>query len=178
MMLLMRSPMACTITTMSGNPNHLLYEAPGYSNDIQEVLMRVRFKTLVVSGQNAIFGAVVGANPDDAHPGAGNNALFCNTSTFGASVEGPHVQFLNDFVAWGPAIPNFAPQFNTWYWLRLRQTSSSTAAGPNLFAKAWLDDGTEAETNDWQVSWSQGDRMGFAGIKGPSSSAETDADVD
>ena len=60
----------------------------------------------------------------------------------------------------------------------LRQSGSDTTAGPNLLAKAWLADGTESEPADWQLTWAQGGRTGFAGIKGPSEGAETDVEAD
>ncbi|MCL5097647.1 MAG: hypothetical protein M1608_08985 [Candidatus Omnitrophica bacterium] len=163
------------ITTLAGNPNHLLYEATGYSSEAQEVLLRMRFRTLAEPAANAIVGAAVGANPDDTHPGAGINFLLSNTY---APTTGMHAQMLNDYIAWGPVVPNFVPQANTWYWLRLRQTSTNTAAGPNIFAKAWLADGTQPEPADWQINWAQAGRAGFAGIKGPSDNGETDVDVD
>jgi hypothetical protein len=110
----------------------------------------------------------VGSDPNASHPGEGINF------TFGMSMG---CRFLDDYRAWGPQVPNFKWQLNTWYWLRLSQTGNSTDQGSNIFAKVWLADGTEPEPADWQLSWARADRTGLAGIQGPSGGAE-DVEVD
>ena len=101
--------------------------------------------------------------------------LHFRNSDFGQN--GTRFRLLDDFRAWGPAIQtNWTT--NAWFWLRLRQTGSSTAAGDNLKAKVWLGDGTVLEPSDWQASWRRSDRTGFAGITGSSGGGNEEFQVD
>ena len=53
---------ALHVASAGGNPNHLLYELPGYSNTVQEVLARVRV-TSFGSGDGCRGGVAVGVPP-------------------------------------------------------------------------------------------------------------------
>ncbi|MCL5098415.1 MAG: immunoglobulin domain-containing protein [Candidatus Omnitrophica bacterium] len=154
------------VTGMPDDPNHLLYTAPGYSNDTQEVLARIKMNVYTTGDSRA--GVAVASDPNLEHPGAGINLLFVNNN----------FQLLNDYVAWGPTGPAAWQGWKTneWYWMRLRQSSSSGAN--NISAKVWLADGTVPEPTDWQSTWTQNGRTGYAGIEGPSNGAETDYEVD
>ncbi len=83
---------------------------------------------------------------------------------------------LDDLVAWGLTQP-FVWQLNTWYWIRLRQEPNATSQGGvnDVFAKAWLADGTQAEPANWQLTWdytpAKPVRTGFAGITASSGGA-------
>jgi hypothetical protein len=150
-----------SITTMSPNPNHLLYKpATPYDDSTQEVLARIRVKALDPNN-DALVGPAVGCNPNDpgGHPGAGINFMLTG--------QGPSAILLNDYIVWGPVVPGFTPALNTWYWLRLRQEGANTAAEANIRAKVWLADGTEPEPANWQQTWAQANRAGLAGIKAP-----------
>ncbi|MCI0538315.1 MAG: immunoglobulin domain-containing protein, partial [Verrucomicrobiales bacterium] len=149
-----------TVTATVSDPNHLLYMAPGYSGSAQEVLARIRIKTFG-AGDYPRGGIGVGVNGDT---GQGIEMHFRN-SDFGQ--DGTRFRLLDDLRAWGPAIET-KWTFNTWFWVRLRQTGSTTEAGPNISAKAWLGDGTAAEPAEWQATWGRAERTGFAGITGSS----------
>ena len=91
------------VTTMSPNPNHLLYKpATPYDNSTQEVLVRIRYKHLNADN-NALIGPAVGCNPNDpgGHPGAGINIML--------SGQGPSAVLLNDYIEWGPVRPELHP---------------------------------------------------------------------
>jgi hypothetical protein len=162
------------VPTIPDDPNHLLYQAPGYDDAAQEVLARIKINAFTAGGGSRA-GVAVASNPQATHPGEAINLLFIDFDLGG--VAGPQFRLLNDWVAWGPTPP---PEWrswrtNTWYWLRLRQTSSTGAN--NISGKVWLGDGTVPEPAQWQLTWTQAGRTGFAGIQGPSGGA-TDFEVD
>jgi hypothetical protein len=158
------------VTATTGDPNHLLYTAPGYNDSVQEVLARIRVKSFGI-GDNPRGGIGVGVSPDN---GQGIELHFRNSDF---SQAGTRFRLLDDFRAWGPAIQtNWAT--NAWFWLRLRQSGSGTAAGDNLKAKVWLGDGSVSEPSDWQASWRRADRTGFAGITGSSGGGNEEFEVD
>lgn len=160
-------------TTSAGDPNHLLYEASGYNDAEQEVLARIRFITFT-GGANPRGGISVGINPDSSQ---GNNFMFRDWNNQAIDGQTRHLRLLDDFRAWGPGTPVDWKE-NTWYWLRLRQTASSTASGNNIQGKVWLADGTVSEPADWQLSWGRNDRGGFAGIAGSSGGGTEEFEVD
>ena len=179
-----------------GDPNHLLFEAPGYNAATQEVLVRIRVTAMpALAGSGARAGVGVGCDPatTQGQPGSGINwhltdldgRVELNTD----DIVGRQARMLNDYVVWGPGFTNtVAPfdipwQMNQWYWLRLRQEGTDTSAGNNIFAKVWLADGSEAEPVDWQLQWAQPTgnnvpRAGFAGLTGPTQNILTYVEVD
>jgi hypothetical protein len=153
------------VTPATGDPNHLLYEMPGYNDAIQEVLARVRVLSYG-SGDLVRGGVAVAVNPSTTR---GINYLFRENTSDNQSAL--HLAFLDDLVAWGP-VQNFVWQTNTWYWMRLRQDPNGTDA---VFGKIWLGDGTQAEPANWQLTWnytsSEPELTGFAGITASSGGA-------
>ncbi len=164
------------VASATGDPNHLLYEAPGYDGSTQEVLLRIRIASFG-SGDGVRGGAAVGVDPASSQ---GINYHFRNASDGQASI---HMAFLNDAIVWGP-VQNFVWQANTWYWMRLRQEPDAAAQGGlnDVFAKLWPADGTVAEPTGWQLLWDYASvgtvRAGFAGIAASSSGGLLDFDVD
>ena len=157
------------VLTATGDPNHLLYEASGYDNKLQEVLARVRVISFG-SGDYVRGGVGVAVNPASNQ---GINYLFRDNTTDGQTAN--HLAFLDDLVAWGPA-ENFVWQPNTWYWLRLRHEPNAVSQGGinDVFGKIWLADGTQPEPANWQLTWNYNSayatRTGYAGITASSGS--------
>jgi hypothetical protein len=158
------------VNSATGDPNHLLYELPGYNDSIQEVLARIR--VLSYGAGDLVRGGVgVGVNPSTTQ---GINYLFRENTSDGETAL--HLAFLNDLVAWGP-VQNFIWQTNTWYWMRLRQEPNAPSLGGvnDVFGKIWLGDGTQAEPASWQLTWDytpgEAERTGFAGITASSGGA-------
>jgi hypothetical protein len=160
------------ITVTDGDPNHLLYEAPGYSDAAQEVLARMR-ATSFGTGDFPRGGVAVGVDGDT---GEGINLHFRDSNQDG--VSGRQFKLLDDKRAWGPAGLPIRFEDNAWFWLRLRQTGSDSAEGPNIFAKVWPADGNTPEPDDWQMSWSRDGRVGFAGLAGNSGGTVGEFEVD
>ncbi len=146
------------VAPANGDPNHLLYELPGYNNSTQEVLVRMRVKRFG-TGAYPRGGVAVGVSATDSR---GINFSFRDDA-------GRNMAFLNDFLAWGTS-QSFGWQTNVWYWLRLRQEVNAPTQGgaDDVFAKIWLADGSVPEPANWQLSWNYspalGTRNGFAGI--------------
>jgi CotH protein/lamin tail-like protein/Ig-like domain-containing protein/chitobiase/beta-hexosaminidase-like protein len=165
------------VTSASGDPNHLLYELPGYSNTVQEVLARIRIVNFG-TGDAARAGVAVGVDPVSSQ---GINYLFRTSSSEGQT--GNHTAFLDDARAWGPG-QNFVWQTNVWYWMRLRQEPNAVSQGGvnDVFAKIWLADGSVAEPANWQLVWdytpSRSTRTGYAGITASSLGGLAEFDVD
>ncbi len=165
------------ITSATGDPNHLLYEFPGYDDSAQEVLARIRVLNFG-SGDPVRGGVGVGVDPVSNQ---GINSLFRNNNSEGQT--GNHLAFLDDLVAWGPG-QNFVWQPNTWYWLRVRHEPNSASQGGanDVFEKIWLADGSVAEPANWQLTWdytpAYSARTGYAGITASSSGGVFQFDVD
>jgi hypothetical protein len=165
------------VTSASGDPNHLLYELPGYDDTIQEVLARIRVGNFG-SGDAVRGGVAVAVDPASSQ---GINYLFRNSSSEGQA--GDHLSFLDDLVAWGPG-QSFVWQPNTWYWLRLRQEPNAATQGTinDVFARIWLGDGSVPEPNGWQLVWNYTPayptRAGFGGITASSTGGTFEFDVD
>jgi len=157
------------VAPAGGDPNHLLYELPGYDNSNQEVLVRLRVLSYG-SGDLVRGGVGVGVDPTTT---VGINYLFRENTSDGQSAL--HLAFLDDLAAWGP-VQSFAWQTNTWYWMRLRQELNAASQGGvnDVFGKIWLGDGSQAEPASWQLTWDytsgQVPRAGFAGITASSGS--------
>jgi hypothetical protein len=163
------------VTVLGDSPGldtHLLYQAPGYDAEAQEVLARIRI-TAFGAGDAPRCGISVAA---DAESSQGINLHFRDQDQDG--VLGRQFKFLDDRRAWGPPGLDINWVNGSWYWLRLRQTSSDTAAGPNIQAKVWSADGTVSEPADWQMTWSRAGRLGFAGIVGSSIGGLSEFEVD
>ena len=160
----------------TGDPNHLLFELPGYDDSVQEVLARVRVLSFG-SGDFVRGGVGVAVDPASS---LGINYLFRDNTTDGFTTQ--HLALLDDMQAWGP-FENFVWQLNTWYWIRLRHEPNAASQGGvnDVFAKIWLADGSQAEPANWQLSWDYTPtnplRTGFAGITA-SSGGSFQFDVD
>lgn len=165
------------VTTMNTNPSHLLYEGAAYDGAVQEVLARMRIVT-TASGPNPMAGIAVGADPSAAHAGEAINCIFILDPGDCLGAAGPVVRLIDDWRAWGPAVPDFFWKPDVWYWVRLKQTGSIPVGDPNIYAKIWRADGTEPEPNDWQMEWAREGRTGLAGICGPHDNAPAAYDID
>ena len=155
--------------TMSGNPVHLLYEGGiPYNSTTQEVLMRIRVRTLPYdTSANNIAGVAAAVNTNFVVDSGVNWMITADNSglTYGA-------EYLYDEVAYTGAY-SFAWQSNTWYWLRLNMNGSASANDGqtgSFSAKIWAADGLTAEPASWQSTFthaanSGGNLFGFAGIK-------------
>jgi hypothetical protein len=166
---------ALHVGSASGDPNHLLYELPGYDSTVQEVLARIRIVNFG-SGDSVRGGVAAVVDPNSTQ---GINYLFRSGASEGQN--GTHMAFLNDMIAWGPG-QAFSWQANTWYWVRLRHEPDATSQGgaDDVFGKIWLGDGTVPEPAGWDMTWDYGaggGRTGFAGITA-SSGGTLDFDVD
>ena len=162
------------VVSAVGDPNHLLYAAPGYDRTTQEVLARIRI-TRFGEGDEARGGVAVGV---DASSSQGINLHFRNVNSEGQS--GHHTSFLDDLRAWGPGY-GFGWLENTWYWLRLRQEPDAPAQGAitHAFGKIWPADGSAAEPAAWETfDYSDSVRTGFAGIAAGSSGGISEFEVD
>src|SRR5436305_4008462 len=136
------------VASATGDPNHLLYELPGYDNTVQEVLARVRVSSY---GLGDLVRGGIGVAVDPAST-QGINYLLRDSTTDGQSAD--HLALLDDRVVWGP-VQTFLWLPNTWYWMRLRhEPNASSQGGVNdVFAKIWLGDGSQPEPVGWQLSW-------------------------
>ncbi|MHB9078604.1 MAG: Ig-like domain-containing domain [Pirellulaceae bacterium] len=165
------------VTTMDTNPSHLLYAAAGYDHAVQEVLARIRIKQIAL-GAHPTAGISVACSPETAHAGEAINFIFLQDPGDTLGVSGPVLRLVDDWRAWGPAVPEFTWATDNWYWMRLSQTVSSAAHDANIHAKVWRADGTEPEPATWQVEWARADRTGLAGIRGPHDGGPTAFEVD
>ncbi len=158
-----------TVSTMQGDPNHLLYEAPGYSSETQEVLARIKINS---HGEGSRAGIAIGGSPTAAHPGEALNLVFVPDAR-DLGIKASRFRLLNDYDAWGPIVADANSEASSWkkdswYWVRLRQDTKSLAAGANIHAKAWPADGLTPEPSAWMADWSHQGRSGFAGVQGTS----------
>ena len=162
-----------------GDPNHLLYAAPGYSNSVQEVLARMR---VVAFQQGDYFrggiGVCVGTN---ASSGTNYEAINLHFRDQTNEVAVRHMKLLDDARAWGPT--NYTNDWsnNTWYWLRLRQQSKMDGTN-TVFAKVWPADWTTPEPANWQLLWADSalpspHHVGLAGITAASGDALAQLEV-
>ena len=150
-----------------GGPNHLVYNAPGYSNDAQEVLARIRVVGFQ-AGEASRGGIGVGIGTNSQ----GMNLLF-RDDLAEASVR--HLNLVDDTRASGPGNLTNAWSNNTWYWLRLRQAAKLDGS-ITVFGKVWLADWATPEPPDWQLTWLDSalqtpHRTGLAGISASSGDA-------
>jgi len=163
------------VTSTIGDPNHLLYEAAGYNNSVQEVLARIRV-TSFGTGDPSRAGISTAV---DSGTSQGINLLFRDEPLAGQR----HIEFLDDALAWGTEFP-IAWQNSTWYWLRLRHEPNAASQGGvnDVFGKIWLADGSQAEPASWQTTYdyipARTARTGFAGIGATSLGGTAEFDVD
>jgi hypothetical protein len=166
----------------NSNPNCLLYNPPtAYDSSHQEVLMRLRVTAfaptalMTSGGLDSAGGATVANNTINQPSGSGSGGidwLICYFTGEGGTftdIVGYQAAFLDDWLTWanpgnGGEGAAYNWTTNTWYWLRLVQNGTNTAAGPNVFGKVWLADGTTPEPAAWQGTWSRSERTGLAGI--------------
>src|SRR6476646_9215115 len=80
-------------STVGGDPNHLLYELPGYDDTVQEVLARIRV-TNFGTGDPSRAGVSTVVDPNTSQ---GINLLFRDEPNPGDR----HLAFLDDLRAWG-----------------------------------------------------------------------------
>ena len=166
------------VSTSVGDPNHLLYMKPGYSNDVQEVLARIRVTAFQANNDYPRGGLAVGVQTNTADVSRGLNLHFRDSTQ--DNIPGRQFKFLDDLRAWGPAglRTNISPQItpgwtnNVWYWLRMRLDPKADKTN-SLYGKVWVADGATPEPADWQMKWSDSAmqkplRKGFAGIAGSS----------
>lgn len=173
------------VTTANGDPNHLLFEAPGYNQTNQEVLVRMRIIAFGPNGDQPRGGIGVGVGTNSQ----GINLHFrdSNQTDGGTTINGRQLRLLDDLRAWGPGY-DFRPvganrwRTNEWYWVRLKQQVDLASGGADVFAKAWLADGTTPEPANWQITWDRYPaatvRAGFAGITAGSANGVSVFDVD
>ena len=147
------------VASARGDPNHLLLNAPGYSNDVQEVLARLRVGAFgTTDGSRCGISAAV-----DPASAEGISFLFRDLGT-------RHLSFLDDRRAWSTRF-DFAWETNAWYWLRLRHDPTASTGQTRIGAKVWPADGTSAEPVTWWTWDYASRRTGLAGIT--ASSGET-----
>ena len=168
------------VSTSVDDPNHLLYMKPGYSNDVQEVLARIRVTAFQANHDYPRGGLAVGVQTNTAELSRGLDLHFRDSTTENVPPQGRQFKFLDDLRAWGPAglRTNIPPQTtlgwtnNVWYWLRLRLDPKGDNTN-DLFGKVWVANGVTPEPSDWQLKWADSAipkplRKGFAGISGSS----------
>ena len=160
-----------TATTVSGDPNHLLYSGGSYDPQLQEILARIRIRDFG-TGDASRAGLGTAVDPGTSQ---GINFFFRDEPNPGDR----HMEFLDDLRAWGTELP-FDWQNDTWYWMRVRHQPSST--GDDVFGKIWLADGTQQEPANWQILYdyvpNRSTRSGLAGIAATSSGGMAELDVD
>jgi uncharacterized protein YbaP (TraB family) len=159
------------VSVKEGDPNHLLYVAPGAEN-AQEVLARIRVVSFS-KGPMARAGLGVGVckEPGPNYSG-GINLHFRGTEQDAVGV--PHFRLLDDDRAWDSQTLNLDWKPNTWYWMRLRLEPLASGGPNDVFGKVWTADGATPEPPAWQLVWPDSSmpkplRNGFAGITGSSS---------
>ena len=167
-----------------GDPNHLLYMKPGYSNDVQEVLARIRVTAFQTNHDYPRGGIAVGVRTNTADLSRGLDLHFRDSSGQAVGGRNRHFRFLDDLRAWGPGfrpdLPTGDWANNTWYWMRMRLDKKADGTN-DLFGKVWLADGLTPEPSAWQLKWQDTGvvggvnpiptnplRAGYAGISGSS----------
>ncbi len=154
------------VRSAQGDFNHLLLNVPGYSNDVQEVLARIRVRGFG-TGDGSRCGIGGAVNPTS---GQGINFHFRDDGI-------RHVRFLDDSRVWGTRY-NYAWENDSWYWLRLRHDPTAAAGQPRIGAKVWMADGTVAEPTTWRTWNYASSRRGLAGIAADSFGEPAEFEVD
>ena len=171
------------VTTMSGDPNHLIYVGPGGSNTTQEVLARVRVISFGSGdpSRGGIATCVSTGATGHATQWIGYNLnLRNNSENFnGGPSTSVHFKMLDDLRSWGPQT-SYGWNLNTWYWMRLRTDPSKSGSTNNVFAKTWLADGLTPEPAGWDIEWNDTQTPfhgGWAGITGTSGGGLSEFEV-
>jgi probable HAF family extracellular repeat protein len=120
------------------------------------IVAKVRVDTWV-DGDRARAGVSLFSNTSD---GCGYNLVFHNNHST--------VQFLDDFVTWGPSY-TFNWTNGTWYWFKLRMDTGT------LYGKVWQDGA--AEPSAWPYQWARSGRAGYPALNGGSSAGGAYATV-
>ncbi len=157
-----------------GDPNHLIYQAPGASNTVEEVLARIR----ILSAQGGTsFHPGIGVGIDPAS-GQGMNLAFRDYAT-----EAParHFKFNDDDRGLGPTNGEMPWTNGVWYWLRLRQEPKMDGTN-TVFGKVWPADWSTPEPATWQLLWADAAvptpyRSGYAGVSASSFDAMSQFEV-
>ena len=89
----------------------------------------------VPAGPHPIAGISVASSPAAEHAGEAINLIFLRDPGDCLGVAGPVARLVDDWRAWGPAIPDFTWENDVWYWLRLGQTSAESGTATNIRAK-------------------------------------------
>jgi uncharacterized protein (TIGR03118 family) len=162
-----------------GDPNHLLYMLPGYSNDVQEVLARIRVVGFQTNSDGPRGGLAIGVTTNTVNPSRGIDLHFRDYAKDSNDNNQSQRKFklLYDGVSWGPQGlevngTEIGWTNNVWYWMRLRQDPGANGTN-DVFAKVWPSDGVTPEPTDWQMVWGYVPAhpplsTGFAGIAGAS----------
>ena len=139
-------------STSVGDPNHLLFMGAGASNNVQEILARMRIVAFG-TGDPCRGGVALGVNTNivsgNATAWSGYNIQF-RDYTSEASVR--HNRLLDDLRSWGPTDLDNAWANDTWYWLRLRMDPKADGVN-DVFGKVWAADGVTPEPSAWQMVW-------------------------
>jgi len=170
------------VSTLTGDPNHLIYAGAGGSNTTQEVLARIRV-TRFGSGDYPLggIGVVVSTNVT----GQLNNWIGMNLNirnsleNFGGVTNTLHFKMLDDLRAWGPQT-SYGWASNTWYWMRLKMDPAKPDGTNIVYAKTWLADQVTPEPSGWDIKWPNPPTPlhgGFAGITGPSGGGLSEFEV-
>jgi hypothetical protein len=166
-----------------GDPNHLIFAAPGYSTNVQQILARVR---VVNFGNSDPYRAGISVLVNTNTTGTtltnweGINLHFRDNASEDTTSE-RHFKLLDDSRAWGPTNLGLSWTNNVWYWLRLQ--ASPKADGTNtIFGKVWAADGVTQEPATWQLLWADSalktpTREGFVAIAGSSNDGLAEFDV-
>jgi hypothetical protein len=181
------------VATSVNDPNHLIYVGAGASNNVEEILERIRVLAFTPGGNNDAprGGAGVGVNTN-----ININSSFTNWSGYNLQfrdnlqdgVPGRQFKFLDDLRAWGPpGLRTNIPGQTTlgwdnkvWYWLRLRLDPKADGVN-SLFGKVWVADGVTPEPSQWQMKWAPGPtpmHSGWAGITACSAGGLSQLEVD
>lgn len=144
-----------------GNPNKLLYNpASGYNQSNQEILALIR---ATPDSTGTMRGGIT-ALGDTADAGKGFNLVFVSPQIYTDNTRDHHA-LLNDYIAWGPAIPGTEPSWTNgqWKWLRLKVDNNFVSGGTLILGKVW-DAGNTPEPALWSVAWTAPSRAGVAGF--------------
>jgi len=167
-------------------PNHLLYMGPGGSNNVQEVLARVRVMAFGTGdpSRGGIGAGVITNLPSHLTDWSGINLQIRDNAQ--DNIPGRQFKFLDDLRAWGPPglRTNIPPQTTpgwtngVWYWMRLKMYGTN-----GVFGKVWGADGVTPEPTDWQMTWAgtaltKPLHSGYAGITASSGDGLSQFEVD
>jgi uncharacterized protein (TIGR03118 family) len=166
------------VFTSVGDPNHILFMGPGYSNSVQEVLARIRVVGFETNNDGPRGGISVAVTTNSANPSRGLNLEFrdLKTDSNDNNQSERKFKFLYDGLSWGPQGlevngTEVGWTNNVWYWMRMRQDSKADGTD-DVYAKVWPSDGVTPEPAGWQMVWDYAPThvlsTGFAGIAGAS----------